>query len=190
MLRLLCLLAILLCGFAAPASAWDGTGDAYFDAAVIEPALLPAPPAANSPEWMADMRAVKQAQRRVTPAQKVMAYDEDEMRLDHITRVVDAKLNAETHPALFKLLNNSYATCRPEVVASKKFWRTDRPFVVDKGIDNWLQRKPSGAYPSGHTTCSRVLAEVLGQVYPQHRATLRARAEEIAMHRVDRKSVV
>lgn len=159
-------------------------GTAYFDAAVIDPTLLPAPPAVNSPEWRDDMRAVKVAQRRVTPAQKALAHDEDQMRTDHLTRVVDARINASTHPATVRLIENAYATCGPVVGAAKRYWRTDRPFVVDSSIDNWLQRKPTGAYPSGHTACSRVMAEVLGQVYPAHRPTLRARAEEMAMHRI------
>lgn len=42
----------------------------------------------------------------------------------------------------------------------------------------------SPAYPSGHTSSSRVAAEVLGLLFPDRLAALRAKADSIAAHRI------
>ena len=43
----------------------------------------------------------------------------------------------------------------------------------------------SPAYPSGHTTDTCVLAEILVLLLPEKMSALRARADEIAWHRVE-----
>ena len=42
----------------------------------------------------------------------------------------------------------------------------------------------SPAYPSGHSTSSRVLAEILGMLAPDKLSALRARADAVAHHRI------
>ena len=84
------------------------------------------------------------------------------------------------------MLDRVLASAEGVSEADKQFWHTRRPYVADDHVHlyiNHIDQSPS--YPSGHTSSSRVLAEVLGMLLPEKRAELRAHADMIAAHRVE-----
>ena len=59
-----------------------------------------------------------------------------------------------------------------------------RPFNRNKNITPCVKLETTLAYPSGHSTISRVLAKLLAFRFPEKKVSLLARAEQIAEDRV------
>jgi acid phosphatase (class A) len=71
------------------------------------------------------------------------------------------------------------------VTVMKKRWERPRPFVAYPGQAEPCIKKSSGfSYPSGHSSFSRVFANVLSDIVPERRAEFFAKADEIAQDRV------
>lgn len=147
--------------------------------------MLSTPPATDSTAWKADIETTLKANQAATPAQKAAILDETRVRLTHITSVVDPSWSEKSHPATFKLLEHARKDCKDASEGIKKVWNTKRPFLMDKRITKLVDHQiSSAAYPSGHTACSRVMAEVMALAVPAKREELRTQANSIAWHRV------
>jgi acid phosphatase (class A) len=71
------------------------------------------------------------------------------------------------------------------VTNMKERWERPRPFVAYPGQAEPCIKKSSGfSYPSGHSTFSRVFANVLTDIAPERKAEFFAKADEIAQDRV------
>lgn len=66
----------------------------------------------------------------------------------------------------------------------KKQWKRPRPFRAFSDIHPCVPLESSSAYPSGHTTISRTMADVLSFIYPDRKAQFMARADQVASDRV------
>jgi acid phosphatase (class A) len=151
----------------------------------LPPSLLPWPPTEGSAEWHKQVQMVIAAQRRIAPSALSQMRDEQKMRLDIITDMMGDDFTRQKKPKTFLLLDHVLADAGLITDLDKKFWKARRPYLVDRRVEllvNPIDSSPS--YPSGHTSESRVIAEVLGILYPKRLSTLRARAEVIAWHRV------
>lgn len=71
----------------------------------------------------------------------------------------------------------------PSTIAKFKYKRP-RPYDTDTDLKPCIKLSNSYAYPSGHTTVSRVVAHMLAVKFPQRRDAFMQRADEIAQNRV------
>ena len=187
-MRRITFLAVLsLLGSFTPTSVWAfDTTSAYILPQSLPPELLPPPPAEKSEAWQKQIAAVLQAQKQVSPDDITAIKDEQHVRLEMMTAPLGATFTRERLPQTFHLLDRVMASTEGVSEADKQFWHTRRPYLTDDHVHLYINRiDNSPSYPSGHTSTSRVLAEVLGMLLPEKRAELRAHAAAIAAHRVE-----
>lgn len=172
----------------APATAADyAAAPTYVSAQTLPPELLPVPPAEDSAAAHDQIAQVLAAQQRnIGEAELARIRNEQRMRLELMTTLLGPRFNAAELPETFAFLTHTLTDAALITEADKKFWHTRRPYLVDPKVKLLVDRiDQSPAYPSGHTAQSRVLAEVMGLLMPEKREELRARAEDIALHRID-----
>jgi acid phosphatase (class A) len=183
--RLIVVLAFLLCG-AVPANLQAATFEShYVTSAELPPRLLPPPPVEGSDAWKKNMREVLTAQKHISPDDRIAIRNEQHLRIDLVTDVMGPDFTRERLPKTFALLDRVFEDSEAIAGADKAYWHTQRPYLRDKHVKLLVDRiDQSPSYPSGHTSGSRVLAEVLGMICPDRRDDVRLRAESIAYHRV------
>ena len=158
----------------------------YVSSTQLPPQLLPPPPAEGDAAWRVQVDAVLAAQKHIPDADIAAMRDEQHMRLSLMTDVMGADFTRDRLPKTYALLDRVLADANDVTDADKTFWHTRRPYLTDahvKLLVDPIDKSP--AYPSGHTSETRVRAEVLGLLSPDHLAALRAHAEVIAAHRVE-----
>ncbi len=139
----------------------------------------------NSPEWQHDVQEIVELQKKATAADIKAAEVEYHMKPELLTKVLEPEVTRERNPALFTLLDRLHEDMRAINDKVKKFWNTRRPYkAAPEQVRTLIPPHTNPAYPSGHTYYGVVWAEVLGQLMPARRETLRAKAENIAFHRV------
>ena len=158
----------------------------YTQPQLLPPQLLVPPPAQGSAAWRKQIDAVIQAQKEI-PAQDLAALkDEQNLPVEAITSVLGDSFTRDRLPKTFAMLDRVARGTGQVVEADKKFWHTRRPYLSDKRVKLLVDPIDSSpSYPSGHTAQSRVLAEVLGMLFPASLPALRARADAVAHHRVE-----
>ena len=157
---------------------------AYVCPTTLPPTLLPPPLIGHDAER--DLQAVIRAQHHLTPQDIVAMRDEQKMRLDIVTRVIGADFTRVHYPKTFELLDHVMADTQALSHADKNYWHTKRPYLISAKVKLMVDPIDSNpAYPSGHTSGSFVLAEVLGLLFPDKLADLRSRADAIAQHRIE-----
>jgi len=173
---------------ALPAHTGAATPDkAYFlNPADLPPQLLPPPPSEGSKAGKQEAAAVEQAQRHIDKNDKAAMANEQHIALEDMTQLLGSGFTRDRLPKTFALLDDVFSDTRQIVEADKNFWHTRRPYLVDPRVKLLIDPiDTSPAYPSGHTALTRVIAEVLGMLYPDKLDMLRQRAEDIAWHRVE-----
>lgn len=70
------------------------------------------------------------------------------------------------------------------VSVGKEYFRRLRPYDFSSEIRPCIRKEGSFAYPSGHTAVARVTMRILETIYPERKASLLKRADEIAENRV------
>lgn len=169
------------------ASATTGSEDFFYVSPHdLPPELLTTPPPQYSPVEHQQIEAVKAAQQHLSEKEIKEIREEQNIRVELMTKIIGAHLNRDHYPRTYLLLDHVFADTETITRNDKNFWHRKRPYLLDSKIKllvDPLDKSPS--YPSGHACDSRVLAEVLGMLYPNHRDQLRARAESIAEHRVE-----
>ena len=66
----------------------------------------------------------------------------------------------------------------------KKYFGRTRPFVNNPEIKALVKPSTSGAYPSGHSSRSSMMAITLRKIMPEKRAAIFERANEYAQSRI------
>jgi len=158
----------------------------YLTATSLPPELLPPPPAEGSSEWKQNIEAVLEAQQHLLPADLSATRDDQKVRIEILTSALGSDFTASRLPTTFHLLENVFNDTLGVTDVAKDYWHMRRSYLADRRVDlkiDPLHNSPS--YPSGHTSSSRVLAEVLGLLLPEKRSVLRARADAIARHRLE-----
>lgn len=150
----------------------------YVDPALISPEFISSP-VENEPAVIED---IIKRQSALTSAEKDEISGEGKMRSDILA--LNERMTRKAYPNTYILLDKVGEDCKEAVSLSKQFYNTKRPYQTDKRIKSYAYWPGNASYPSGHTACSRVMAEVLGQLSPANRAKFRARATAIAEHRV------
>ena len=157
----------------------------YVAPADLPPGLLLPPPGEGSAGWQKNIAGVLAAQKHVSGADLAALRNEQHLRIDLVTSVMGPGFTRERFPRTYELLAQVFEDAEGVTAADKQFWHTRRPYLTDKRVKLLIDPiDASPSYPSGHTSGSRVVAEVLGMIYPDRLADLRERADEIAYHRI------
>ncbi|MBN9012875.1 MAG: vanadium-dependent haloperoxidase, partial [Rhizobiales bacterium] len=154
----------------------------------------PAPPAAGSPPWQAEVGAVREAVARRTSDQETavnfwaggsgtvtpgglwvqVARDlivRDGLDLPHAARVL----------ALVSVaIADGFACCWD---AKYAYW-SERPITADPTLAVLIPTPPFPSYTSGHATISAAAAAVLAHLFPADAADLAAKAQQAAASRL------
>lgn len=158
----------------------------YINPESISPTLIAPPPADGSDAKRQEIEQIILRQKYHTKAQLDAAIKtHDPVTPELMTSVIDNAFNRERLPFTFNFLDHVVADCFDTVEIAKVYFHNKRPYLADKRVKALVPNpNTTGAYPSGHTACSRVWAEVLGQLVPEKQAALRARADEMGEHRI------
>ena len=167
------------------ASCAAGVERAWIEPQSLLPQLLPSPPAEGGEAWKAQIELVVAAQSSLSPAVISAIRNEQKFRVGLMTDTLGPSFDPERLPKTCALLDRVERTSEEVVDAAKKYWHTRRPYLADPRVKLLVDSTTSDAYPSGHTSEARALAEVLGLLFPDRLPALRARAEDIARHRVE-----
>lgn len=178
------LLALILT-FALAACVPQATGDirTYLPNTNYGAQLTP-PPEVGSPAWRADLDSVILLQKRAGEKDVAQARWERDLRPEIVASALGKNFTRANNPKTFMLLDQVDEDCKSVVEQAKLYWHTDRPYQMNKRVKVLVPAHSNGAYPSGHTACSRVMANVLSDLYPKKKVALEIRANQIAQHRV------
>lgn len=163
---------------------------AHDDLTFLTPESLPietalsAPPAADSPEQTADMNQVLAYQARRTKADCTRAKYEEVVSVSRFFGPKYGPLTQDEVDNWSAFLTEVGNDADYFVIAMKKYWGRDRPFVTDSRVTPCIDVDDSKSYPSGHSTISRTIANVLSLIDPSRKKAFLDRANQIALDRV------
>lgn len=178
------LATILLCSSLLAAQAAFTQNFYYVDAEKISPEFLSVPHQKDSPELTQQADEIIKLQTDITDAEIKEANEEAHFTPELVLRAMDKNYKKKDFPETHELLRKISDDCTKVASAAKTFWNTERPAQVNNKIRSLVGEPRNAAYPSGHTTCSRVVAEVMGQIIPSNREDFRQRAAEVAHNRI------
>lgn len=148
-------------------------------------ALLPAPPAADSPAAAAEIAELLQLQAARTPVQAARCVQiEGEDIWLFGSEVLGPWFNATNLPqtaAFFAAVRNDFI---PVNRAAKAVWPRRRPPFADARIVPCVEFADSGAYPSGHGIQSYMWAGLLTAMFPDQAAGFERRAQETLRYKL------
>lgn len=146
--------------------------------------VIPAAPADNSLATAADIETVYQVQKRRTPEMVALANYFAEDSVFQYDAVIGAWFTAANLPRtaefFLQIDSDRYAISSK----GKQVWQRPRPPLLDSRIKPCVHLPKSGSYPSGHSTQAFLWANLLAEIFPEHRAALRERAELVAWSRI------
>jgi acid phosphatase (class A) len=195
------------CPAPAPAS-----GPRYLLASQVDiVALLPPPPAADSPAQQADLQAVLEAQRAARAGGTVaQAVADAEASCGRFSDVLGDALTSKSNARLLAFLNQAAREGASISGPAKKYWKRMRPYAYSgeverladmapdrkatSGMDAGRQNKAEtekaaderahSSYPSGHATFGTVCAILLADMVPEKREALFARSRDFSHSRM------
>lgn len=156
----------------------------YFYKNTIAPNIIDSPIKVGSKEWNDEIRTIIELQKKPDSKTLEKARSERNFKPEMVAKDVDSRLTKESYPALYELLDNVHDTSHAIYDNTKKYWKTNRPYLADKRVKSLIKSHSNHAYPSGHTAGSYTVAYVLGQLIPEHRQKFYDRASEISDHRI------
>ena len=156
----------------------------YFEKSVISPELIANPFLQGSKENNDEINYIVKLQKDVDIEELEKAFNERHLKVEMLFENTLTDVTRENSPKLFKLLDKVYKTSKVTPATFKEYWNMTRPYVSSKDVQALIASHINPSYPSGHTSGSYVLANVLSLLYPQYKQQFLNRAEEIAQHRV------
>ena len=147
--------------------------------------VLPPPPASLSDQEAGDLAGVLEAQRVRTPEQAERAVADDDLSIFRIAgEVLGPNFTESKLPKLASFVRRFMGDVRTLYRGANDFWRRPRPFQLSTEVNALGHRSKNGSYPSGHAIRGYVVAIILGDMVPEKRRALFARAREYGMNRV------
>lgn len=157
----------------------------YLSPADVPADVLPPPVSRNSAQYRAELATILDAQTSITEAEKTALNNEVKVTPEMVTLpVLGASFNRTVLPHTFALLDHIGSDNWRISDAAKNYWNTSRPFIEDNRVKALVPPLYQPAYPSGHTSAAGIWSEILVQLLPRYAEPLRARANEIALHRI------
>jgi acid phosphatase (class A) len=144
---------------------------------------IPAAPVPGSAQDQQDLQAVLQAQAGRTRQDIAEAWFDRKFQFEMVTNVLDPNFTAKNDPVTFALLENTMQDESSISYELKKKYRRPRPYRAHPEVKA-LFPVDQYSYPSGHAAGSFVLAAVLGELFPDKKSALMARADAVARSRV------
>lgn len=146
--------------------------------------VIPAAPADDSLATAADLETVYQVQKRRTPELVALANYFAEDTVFQYDAVIGLWFTAANLPRTAEFFQQIDSDRYAISSKGKQVWQRPRPPLLDPRIKPCVHLPKSGAYPSGHSTQAFLWAGLLAEIFPEHRAALRERAELVAWSRV------
>ena len=179
---------------AVPAAVPSGPTEGYLPSTALPNgiALLPPPPAADSPGLALDTAySRKSLALRGTPAWGLAALDDD-LSFPNAASTFSCALNApiteQDTPHLYTLLRRTLLDAGHSTVETKKHYQRLRPFLVNKApVCTDRDRDglaKSGSYPSGHNAAGMAWALLLAEISPQQADAILARGQAFGTSRI------
>jgi len=155
-------------------------------------ALLPAPPAAGTARFAADLEAYQQAAQNTSPERWTQAAADADLKFPRSTQsfaqVLGVQIDSEGTPHLAMLLQRTLVDAGLGTYKAKNHYQRTRPFVVENSStctprDEQMLRK-DGSYPSGHAAIGWAWALVLIDLSPDKADALLRRGIDFGQSRV------
>jgi acid phosphatase (class A) len=146
-------------------------------------ALLAPPPLPGSAEQAADLAEVIAVRQGCPANDQAVAYSEKKFTIFTFTPAIGDFFQPGKFPVTEAFFHKVQKDAETVTDAGKDYYKRPRPYTVDPSLANGKLEK-SFSYPSGHSTESMVLALVLADLFPEHRAAIIAKARSIGWHRV------
>lgn len=148
-------------------------------AAVIGPYPKP-----GSIEELMDFEILLNYQDNRTPEQCELAADEEDASIEAFFGGKHALLS--DHEIKFAKKKFRALTIKSglAIYYYKKKYKRPRPYITHPEIKPCVELETSKAYPSGHTTISRVYARALSYFFPERAILFLRRSDEVALNRV------
>jgi acid phosphatase (class A) len=172
-------------------------------------ALLPPPPAVDSPAQQADLQAVLEAQHTAHADGTIPhAIADVEASCGRFSDVLGEALMSKSNAGLLAFLNQAAREGAAVSGPAKQYWKRTRPYAYSNeverlgdmspdwktipGMDTGARHKAEKAanelahssYPSGHATFGTVCAILLADMVPEKREALFARGRDYAHSRM------
>ena len=156
----------------------------YLPAGKPDPiAILPVPPAADSPEQAAELAEVQYAVKHRTASELAHGKAETDLSLKTFAATIGSEFKLEKLPKTTALLDEAVAEAKAVTDFGKKHWKRLRPYEVDPSLLDG-EKEPSFGYPSGHATRATVMAMLLAELYPEKRDAILAEGRQVGWDRV------
>jgi acid phosphatase (class A) len=146
-------------------------------------ALLPDPPAADSPEHEAEMQQLLKLEKDRTPAEVARCNQEEHMTIFLFADAVGSKDFSEANCP--KLAEFFKTTLQPDLgyfsKAAKEHFNRPRPYT--DSLIHALFSEKNASYPSGHSTRATMWGEILSALLPERREQIVARSQQMGWDR-------
>lgn len=158
----------------------------YLDEESIPVAVIGTPIQPKTTEWKKQIQAVIAAQKNARKdALEQARIEHTQLTSDIFVTIANPKLTRQNAPHTFQLLDHVKEDCMDTSAALKEHWKIPRPYLTDARVKPLLQNpSTSSSFPSSHTACSKVVADILSDLYPHKRKELLSRAEQSGYYRM------
>lgn len=146
--------------------------------------ILPPPPPDNSAKTKEEIAEVLTLQVTRTPEMAARATADDEETVWRFADVMGPQFTKENLPKLSAFFDRVVATEGAVVDPAKKVFHRPRPHMLSDLVKPIVELSKSGAWPSGHTTLGTMMGIILGDMVPEKRTEIMARAWEYGNNRV------
>jgi len=147
--------------------------------------FLPVPVANGSDQDKAEQKFVIAAQKDASPERIALAFaDGEETVYAMYGRLMGGSFKPEALPLTTVFFERLGETEDAVVDPVKAHFGRIRPFMNNPDIKALVKPSKSGAYPSGHTSRSTMMAIILGSMVPEKRKEIFDRANEYAESRI------
>ncbi|MBX3387942.1 MAG: phosphatase PAP2 family protein [Phycisphaeraceae bacterium] len=147
-------------------------------------ALLPDPPAPNSPISNGEIELILATQADAFPASRQRAIDEDTMKVWLFADALGPSFNEADKPKTAALIKQIECDSKAISDRAKATWNRPRPYIQDPRIKLVTQGPSNNSYPSGHATRASAWTETLCLLVPEKSDAIRSRGRLIGLDRI------
>ncbi|MBC7466141.1 MAG: phosphatase PAP2 family protein [Bdellovibrio sp.] len=145
---------------------------------------IPDFPTKGSDVQKSDEKELHQAQKTRTKADCARAATEVIITLQSFYAKPYGDLTAQQVEILNPFFNRVREAGGPYIGQIKQGYTRVRPYEYIQGLTPCIEKERSFAYPSGHATLASLYSLVLIDLFPENKAAIEKRAEQIAQDRV------
>lgn len=149
----------------------------YFDNKTVDlTQILPPPPSADSPQTRRELGRLLTIQVTRTPEMVASAQADAVEEVWRFADVIGPKFTPEALPKTAALFARLVATDNAVVDPAKASFNRTRPHLVSALIKPVVRLSSTGSWPSSHASTGTLMGIILGDMLPEKRAIIMARA--------------